>query len=222
MNNNKIAVYDYETDGKFPDECNPVQIAAIIIDPRTLEIIPGAEFNSMMRPPDFDEPNYGEVHKDTIQWHAKIRKTSVEEVLAKWKVAPSQKSVWEQYTQFLGKYNNNTARPTEFGAPIAAGFNIIGFDNIICNRLKTTYKTKFLYNRVYKFDLMDILYSWFENNPEVEKMSLDYLREYFGLPLDNGHDALQDVKDTAAILVRVLKLQRHFGQKVQFKGAFSK
>lgn len=222
MNNNKIVVYDYETDGKFPDECHPVQIAAIILDPRSLEQVPGAEFSSMMRPPDFDDKDYVDRHLDTIQWHAKIRKTNVDAILDTWKVAPSQKSVWEQYTQFLNKYNKNPVKPNEFGAPIAAGFNIIGFDNVICERLKVIHKTKFLYNRVYKFDLMDLLYSWFENNPEVEKMSLDYLREYFGIPLDGGHDALQDVKDTAEILVRLFKLQRTLGQKVQFKGSFKK
>ena len=225
MNHNKIAVYDYETDGINPEECSPVQIAAVILDPRTLEYIPGAEFNSMMRPPDFDDPFYYQNHKSTIEWHAKLRGIPSSEVLALWSVAPSQKSVWEQYSSFLAKYNKNPAKPTEFGAPIAAGYNIIGFDNIICNRLKVVHKTKFLYNRVNKFDLMDLLHSWFENSPEVEKMSLDYLRGYLGMTgvsIANAHDALQDVRDTAQILIRLLKLQRHLGQKVQFKDSFNR
>lgn len=222
MNYSKIAVYDYETDGINPDECNPVQLAAVILDPRTLEVVPGAEFNSMMRPPSFDDPDYFEKHKATIEWHATKRQCSVADILAKWDAAPSQKSAWEQYTGFMSRYNKNPAKPSEFGAPIAAGFNIIGFDNIICNRLKVSYKTKFLYNKVYKMDLMDMLYGWFENSPEVEKIGLDYLREYFGMPLDGGHEALQDVKDTAEILVRLLRLQRNVVQRVQWKGAFKK
>jgi hypothetical protein len=32
-NNQKICVFDLETDGKDPLVCSPVQIAAIIVDP---------------------------------------------------------------------------------------------------------------------------------------------------------------------------------------------
>ena len=69
---------------------------------------------------------------------------------------------------------------------------------------------------------MQHIYCWFENNAEVNRYNMDYLREYFGMPNDNAHDALQDVKDTANILIRFLKLQRNIieNQKVQFKNAF--
>ena len=30
---NKICVFDLETDGANPNECSPVQIAAVIVDP---------------------------------------------------------------------------------------------------------------------------------------------------------------------------------------------
>jgi DNA polymerase III epsilon subunit-like protein len=41
----KICVFDLETDGTNPDKCSPVQIAAIMVDPRKLEIVPDSEFN---------------------------------------------------------------------------------------------------------------------------------------------------------------------------------
>ena len=46
MNYNKICVFDFETDGRDPHKVNPVQLAAVIVDPRKLEIIKNAEFNS--------------------------------------------------------------------------------------------------------------------------------------------------------------------------------
>ena len=45
INYNKICVFDFETDGSDPKECSPVQIAAVIVDPINLEIVPNSEFN---------------------------------------------------------------------------------------------------------------------------------------------------------------------------------
>jgi hypothetical protein len=49
-NSQKICVFDLETDGANPDICSPVQIAAIIVDPIRLEIIPDSEFNISLKP----------------------------------------------------------------------------------------------------------------------------------------------------------------------------
>ena len=65
-----ICVYDFETDGKIPEECEPVQIASVMIHPHTLEIVPDSEFTSFMRPWGIDDEDYYETHKDTIAWHA--------------------------------------------------------------------------------------------------------------------------------------------------------
>ena len=50
---------------------------------------------------------------------------------------------------------------------------------------------------------------------------MDYLRDYFGMETDNAHDALQDVKDTANILIKFLKLQRSLLKKVKFEKTFA-
>ena len=50
MNYNKICVFDFETDGTNPEQCSPVQIAAVMIDPLNLEIIPNSEFNCNFKP----------------------------------------------------------------------------------------------------------------------------------------------------------------------------
>ena len=54
-NNQKICVFDLETDGSNPDVCSPVQIAAVIIDPWRLEIIKDSEFNIQLKPSALEE-----------------------------------------------------------------------------------------------------------------------------------------------------------------------
>ena len=48
INTHKIISLDFECDGVNPFTCNPTQLAAIAIHPRTLEIIPDSEFNSFL------------------------------------------------------------------------------------------------------------------------------------------------------------------------------
>ena len=48
MNLHKIAVIDFETTGINPDTCEPTQLAAVMVDPRKLEIIEGSEFNTLI------------------------------------------------------------------------------------------------------------------------------------------------------------------------------
>ena len=66
MNYNKICVFDFETDGTNVDTLNPVQLAAVIVDPRKLELVKGGEFNSFIKPETFDEPDYYDKNRSTI------------------------------------------------------------------------------------------------------------------------------------------------------------
>jgi hypothetical protein len=49
---------------------------------------------------------------------------------------------------------------------------------------------------------------------------MDNLRDYLGISKDGAHDALKDVKDSAEILIRFLKLYRNMANKVKFKDSF--
>ena len=100
MNYNKICVFDFETDGRDPHKVNPVQLAAVIVDPRKLEVIKNAEFNSYMRPVDIDSDDYVDRNRATIEWHANIRDCSTYEILECWRNAPSQKDVWSNFVGF--------------------------------------------------------------------------------------------------------------------------
>ena len=73
--------------------------------------------------------------------------------------APLPKTVWKKFCDFVNQYN---WKGTQFFAPIPAGFNIIGFDMIIVDRLCKAYgpydkerQQQKLFNKIYKVDMMD-------------------------------------------------------------------
>ena len=139
--------------------------------------------------------------------------------------APSPKTVWNKFGNFVNKYN---WKKTPYFAPIASGYNINGFDMIIVDRMCEQFGPydkergqQTLFNKIHKIDVMPLVWGWLENNQDIRSLSLDSLRDYFGMSKDNAHDALQDVKDTANLLIRFLKMQRKFASKVQFEKAFA-
>ena len=221
MNKNKICVFDFETDGRDVQTLSPVQLAAVIVDPRKLELKNKAEFNSFMKPDGIDKKDYVDKNRATIEWHANIRGCSVDEILDLWKNAPPQKIVWANFIEFLSKFHKEGQRKTKFSAPIACGYNIHSFDLQIVKRLCAKHcKSKEIFHPRDKIDLMHWMFPWFENSTEVTSYSMDNMREYFGISTANAHDALKDVKDAANLLCRFLRLHRRTAKTVRFKNSF--
>lgn len=216
-----IIVFDFETGGANPHTCQPTQIAAIAIHARKLEMQPGGVFNSEMRPIVDDEKAVAAGVAPLEEKALEITRKNRQD-LAK---APPPKIVWNKFAEFCNQYNfkNNS-----FTAPIAAGYNINGYDMPIVQRMCEQYgpvdakngKQK-IFNPIFKIDLMDHIYCWFENNQDVKSYNMDYLRDYFGLSKDNSHDALQDVKDTANLLIKFLRMQRNLLKKIKFEKTFA-
>ena len=67
---------------------------------------------------------------------------------------------------------------------------------------------------------MHLCFYWFENLEKPTSYSMDNLRDYFTISKDNAHDALQDCRDTSAILIKFLKLHRRIAAKTKFEGSF--
>lgn len=230
MNKNNYCVFDFETDLPTPETCNPVQLGATILNPQTFEPIPGSEFNSGMRPTGIDDLDtyLTTERKQTIQWHARISKCSFDEILDRWRDYPQPKDVWEDFNTYLKRYHRCASKKTMFTAPIASGYNIERFDNIIIKRLCKQYGQLNKRGDVTVFHPRDILdgmrlvFNWLEGIPEVTSYSLDSIRDYFGMPKDNAHDALQDVRDTAWLIERFMKLHHRIAKQVSFKGAYKK
>ena len=96
--------------------------------------------------------------------------------------------------------------------------------NRLCKEFGPWDKTKEeqkLFSKVYKVDLMDNVFMWTESDPSFKSISMDTLRERMGLSFENAHDALQDVKDTANIFIKLLKTHRAIYQNIQFDKAFA-
>jgi exonuclease I len=223
----KICVFDFETDGANPDKCSPVQVAAIMVDPIKLEIIPDSEFNINMKPELLSEkPEYDYSDSDVLDFHAKVRGSAKADILAEWKTYQQQDHGWKMFTSYLDMYHTRSERKSCFSAPIAAGYNINRFDLRIIERLSTKYNNLNKEGRSSLFyprdvvDLMNVMFYWFENSNELKNYALDSVRDYLGISKEGAHDALKDVKDTAEIMIRFMKLHRNTSKKVKFKGSF--
>lgn len=226
MNYNKICVFDFETDGSNPAECSPVQIAAVMVDPINLEIIPNSEFNCNFKPEVMEKDPKYEYTTDILDFHAKVKGCSKQDVYAEWSKYPKQELSWKMFLDYLDKYHLKRKTKTQFSAPIAAGYNIYRFDLPIVQRMSVKYKNTNKEGNSSVFyprdvvDMINLVYYWFGHTDELKSFTLDSLRDYLGISKDGAHDAIKDVKDTADILIRFLKLHRNLSEKIQFKGSF--
>lgn len=226
MNKNKICVFDMETDGSNPSACSPVQLAAVMIDPINLEIIRESEFNINFKPEVLEQDDAYVYTTDILDFHSKVKGCSKDDILNSWKKYPQQNQAWDMFVSYLERYHSRSSKKSQFSAPIAAGYNINRFDMVIVDRLSNKYKNLNKEGRTDLFyprdvlDVINLIYYWFENNDDIKSLSLDNLRDYFGISKDGAHDAMKDVYDTANILIRFLKLHRNLSAKIKFKGAF--
>ena len=213
---NYFIVFDFETDGVNPEVCNPVQLAAVPIDPYNLEILEDSAFVSDMRPDGIDEEDFLKDNKrvDTIKWHAKNQKCTFEEVIERWKKAPAKELVWKNFSQYINKYNN---KKTQGNAPYAAGMNIKNFDLKIAERLNEEYGIKRMFNYEYT-DIRDWAFHALIWDNDLKRRNMDTLRKYLGLSMDNAHDALQDVIQEAQVISRYLSFYKNMFDKIRYKG----
>jgi DNA polymerase III epsilon subunit-like protein len=202
MNYNNFCLFDLETGGSNPHKCEITQIGAVIVNRNSLKIID--EFEAKMKPEDMDAIEDGALQAtgQTREQIATFNDTSV---------------VWPTFVNWVTKHNKKNSVYT---APIPGGYNIIGFDMPIIRRYCKKYKTAWdeerqdqkLFSQVYKFDILDHIWYWFENNPDLEKLKIEYLLEYLGAPeeiIKGSHDALNDTKNIAKVMIRLIKLGRY-------------
>jgi DNA polymerase III epsilon subunit-like protein len=219
MANRDFICFDLETGSRNPHKTQPTQIAALALDGRNFKV--KGQFNSEIQPI-LDDDKATSLGLDPVQDEALKVTHKTRENLAK---APNVKVVWNKFVQFVNQYN---WKGDPFFAPIPVGFNIIGFDMIIIDRLCKEYgpwdkerEKQKLFSRVYKFDIMDNVFAWTEGDPNIKSISMDSLRNIMGLSSENAHDALQDVKDSANIFIKLMKTHRSVYQNMKFEKAFA-
>lgn len=225
MNHRWIIVYDLETDGPDPTTANPVEIAAVPVNPRTLEIKMDDTFEVTVKPPGIDKDEYFTTGvQKTIDWHASTRGCSSEDIVSTWKKGKSQKVAMKNFCSYLQKYHieKDPMRRIYFTEPAYSGYNVDGFDDIIIRNMCDKHKLDYPFAKMGNMDLLHYITYWFENMPEPENYKMDTLKEFFGL-VSHGqaHSAISDVVDTAKILVRFLKFARRQVSVDKFKGSFA-
>jgi len=225
MNHRWIIVYDLETDGPDPTTANPVEIAAVPVNPRTLEIKMDDTFEVTVKPPGIDKDEYFTTGvQKTIDWHASTRGCSSEDIVSTWKKGKSQKVAMKNFCSYLQKYHieKEPMRRIYFTEPAYSDYNVDGFDDIIIRNMCDKHKLDYPFAKMGNMDLLHYITYWFENMPEPENYKMDTLKEFFGLQSHGqAHSAISDVVDTAKILVRFLKFARRQVSVDKFKGSFA-
>jgi DNA polymerase III alpha subunit (gram-positive type) len=221
LNTKNFVVFDIETDDKNPRTCNPIQIAALVVHPRKLEIVENSEFTTWIQPDDFHNKDYYKNHKSTIDWHANNHGIKPEEFLEILAAAPKEKIAWASFVDYLKRYYAQGKSKTLFNAPILVGYNIFEFDKIIIDRLCEKYKNTTadgvpnIYNKRDTVDIMKLVFAWFESLQMVQNYSMDHLREVLRInSVGVAHEGLKDCHDEAQIFIRLMALHRRFAQKV--------
>lgn len=215
MNFNNIIFLDFETGSKNPNKTQPIQLAAVCIHARKLEIIKGSEFQSYIKPVSDEIAKANNL--DPIQDEAlKVNKIS-REIL---ETAPQLDVVWKQFVNYVDSFNY---KKNLWSAPILAGFNNNGFDDIIIRRLCQKYgpyqeerEQQGLFHPLHNIDLMKWMWKWTENTNEIKSLSMDSIRDWLGMSKDGAHNAIVDVKDGAKLLINILKMTRYFASKTKF------
>lgn len=212
MRLNNIMVLDLETGSSDPATTQILEIAAVIVDPDRLSVIPESAFQLLVRPED----------ESALQPDAMAKnRLDIEEL----RRAPPAKVAFAKFAEYAGRYNAGKTK-SEYNAPHAAGYNIARFDLPILDR----YCARFghvdsageprLYNRRVTFDVWEDSVRLFGQTNKLPGLGLDDLRRLFGIPTDGAHRALKDVEDTAWITCRLLRMYRSMADKVPYEGAY--
>lgn len=215
---NYLVVFDFETCNMRCDEYSPIQLAAIVLDPRTLEEVEGGRFGGK-------NENGEDLLMEPLDWSL----VEDEALLANGKTreqlenAPGQKVVWDSFVNFMKKYNKDGSRYTR---PIPVGHNIINFDIPIIQAMCRKYGNldsegkPDIFSSIFQIDVMQNTWWWWESLKEPSRHSNDYICDYFGINKEGAHDAMVDCEHTAMIFRKFLNYYRKHAKKTTFKGCF--
>jgi inhibitor of KinA sporulation pathway (predicted exonuclease) len=212
-----------------------------MIDGRRLEIRPNSIFKSYIRLlPDEKATEHGmDLLTDEVIELTKITREKLD-------AAPQLSVVWQNFTEYIYKFNSSRSR---WNAPVRAGYNNIGFDDVIVDRIclghyrlikpylksegikqhepygfgptDTSNTEQALFHPRDSIDVMKaFVWPWTENNGNIRSISRDSICTWMGVDNTQSHNAVCDVLQTAFMLIKFLRLHRHYSCKVKFEDSF--
>ena len=214
--NTNIFVYDLETQSKFANTAEPLEMAGIVVNSDTLSEVEGGQFGPVLI-----KPSQWLNTKDEDQ-ALQVNNLNREQIDTE---GISQEEWFHQLVDFLQKFQKSKGK---WDALISAGFNIVNYDNVIMNRLATKYKhvdkngLPIIFHPQHTFDVIDLLRPWFFSNNEIEGYSLRAVSAYLGLENNEAHTAMGDIRTTMKIMQRFLNFHKALAPKYlkQFRGCF--
>jgi len=179
--------FDLETGGIEPRHPS-IQLAAIAVDDAT-----GKELEAFERKLRFDEaaadPEALKMnHYDAEVW----KRTAVEPALA-----ASDFARWVKPHSCIEMVSKRTG--ASYSVAKLSGYNALTFD---LPRLRALFGTQFFPCSYHVRDVLQRAMFWFDEHPDVKKpenLKLGTVCTYFGIPIDGAHEALADVRATAAL-----------------------
>lgn len=213
INYQQILVYDYETGSKYARTTDPLQLAAVTIDPRKLTVNEDDVFQVYLKPENND---WSKVETEALAVNH-LSKEIIEEKGVDLKLG------WGNFVKWVNKFNT---KKTIWSAPVACGMNVKGFDRIITERMCDKFGPKddigqpTLFHPRDSVDLLDILFLCFENRSDLGRYNMDAVRDYLGISKEGSHDAVKDCIDTAKVVARFMNMFRNKLGKMQYKDAF--
>lgn len=185
--------FDTETAGLTPAHPT-IQLAAIAIDDASGLERSNFEVKIRFNEADADPEALAMNHWDRVVWaKSDVTPDNAARLFAEW-VRPYCS------IEMISKRTGNPYKVAKL-----AGYNALTFD---LPRLKALFGTQFFPCSYHVRDVLQRAMFWFDENPTAprpENLKLGTVCAYFGIPVIDAHDALGDVRMTAA-LARVLRV----------------
>lgn len=216
INTRTIIFFDFETGGKNASTTQPLELAAVAINPRKLEVIKDSLFHSYIKP--WDEKTLLKKGMDKIEEEAlAVNKLTLDMLES----SPTEDVVWKSFCSWVYQFN---VKKSSWEAPIAAHFNGINFDMKIVERLCSMYDPwdkkrcqQKIFNPITQLDLSHVTFMMNENNPEVDGNSMGAILKHLEAPTDGQHSASWDTLMGAELLCRYLRMIRSWSHRTDFK-----
>lgn len=214
--NNTVCIYDLETSGIDPYSCEPLEIAAIMVDIQTWTPKENGQFGPILVKPS----SWDNVSQKALD----VNQLTKEEIMDS---GLEQNIAIKQFVDFCRSFAKTSSK---WDAPYSGGYNVRGYDNIIMNRMCQEHKyvdkdnSQLLFHPSVCFDLMDLMRFWFFNIDDGPSgYSLTAVCEFFGVKTDNAHEAMADVKMVVTLLKRMMDFHKKLNAKYvdKFKGSFT-